>query len=53
MDPDAALARLVEAALDGDAAELRAAADDLAEWFERGGFKPSRSMLVLRLAQSA
>jgi hypothetical protein len=42
MDPDAALARLTDAAAAGDADEVRNAADDLAGWLDRGGFAPSR-----------
>lgn len=41
MDPDACLARLIEAAADGDADELLYAAEDLAEWLRKGGFAPS------------
>jgi hypothetical protein len=40
MDPDACLARLLDAAVSGDADELRWAADDLAGWLERGGHPP-------------
>jgi hypothetical protein len=40
MDPDACLDRLIDAATTGDAEELRWAADDLAGWLERGGFRP-------------
>jgi hypothetical protein len=40
MDPDATLARLLEAAAEGNADEVREAAEDLATWLERGGFPP-------------
>jgi hypothetical protein len=40
MDPDASLDRLLDAAIAGDAEELRWAADDLAGWLERGGYRP-------------
>lgn len=40
MDPDACLSRLIDAAIAGDAEELRYAADDLACWLERGGYRP-------------
>lgn len=41
MDPNATLARIIEAAIAGDAETLREAAGDLAEWLERGGFAPA------------
>ncbi len=41
MDPNTTLQRIIDAALSGDAAELRDAANDLAEWLERGGFAPN------------
>jgi hypothetical protein len=40
MDPEACLSRLIDAAVAGDAEELRWAADDLAGWLERGGYRP-------------
>ena len=40
MDPNACLERLVDAAVEGDAAELMAAAEDLADWLRKGGFPP-------------
>jgi hypothetical protein len=40
MDPDACLARLLDAATRGDADELADAAADLAGWLQRGGFPP-------------
>lgn len=40
MDPNTCLDRLIQAAVDGDAVELRAAAEDLATWLEKGGFPP-------------
>jgi hypothetical protein len=42
MDPTATLELIIEAALEGDAAALREAADNLAAWIERGGFSPTR-----------
>ena len=41
MDPNACLARLIDAALEGDADDLEAAAADLAEWIRKGGFLPT------------
>ncbi len=47
MDPNAALAALIDAALHGDAETLRQAADDLATWLEQGGFAPNHRVLAL------
>lgn len=41
MDPDAALAKLIDAAVEGDTTDLLNAADDLASWLDHGGFAPS------------
>ncbi len=41
MDPDATLNELIEAAVNGDTAMLRDAADDLVLWLKRGGFTPA------------
>ena len=41
MDPNAALAMIIEAAIDGDPDKLREHAEALAEWLERGGFVPA------------
>jgi hypothetical protein len=40
MDPDACLARLLDAAADGDPDRLIHAAEELAGWLRRGGFPP-------------
>lgn len=40
MDPEATLRAIIQAAIDGDADTLREAAQDLAEWLDRGGFAP-------------
>jgi hypothetical protein len=40
MDPDACLALLIDAAVSGDADQLRQAAAYLATWLDRGGFPP-------------
>jgi hypothetical protein len=40
MDPDACLDRLLDAAIGGDADELREAAAELSAWLEVGGFPP-------------
>ena len=40
MDPDATLARLIDAAVNGLPDALREAANDLALWFERRGYSP-------------
>jgi hypothetical protein len=40
MDPDACLTRLLDAAVAGDAEDLLAAADDLADWLRHGGYPP-------------
>jgi hypothetical protein len=40
MDPDACLARLLDAAVAGDAEELLAAAGDLAGWLRHSGYPP-------------
>ena len=45
MDPNATLHRIIVAALEGDAREMLEAAEDLAEWLERGGFPPSEDAL--------
>jgi hypothetical protein len=40
MDPNATLARIIEAAVAGDADELYQAAEDLTDWLERDGAPP-------------
>ena len=40
MDPDACLARLLDAAVAGDAEEFADAGDDLYVWLQGGGFAP-------------
>lgn len=40
MDPNACLERLIEAIRDRDYAEIRYAADDLADWIAKGGDSP-------------
>ena len=42
MDPNACIDRLVRARNNGDEAEVRAAAEDLAVWLRGGGFLPER-----------
>lgn len=49
IDPNAALQRIIEAATDGDAIELREAAGDLADWLERGGYSPVHDRSGYRL----
>ncbi len=46
MDPDAALERIIEAALQGNADELRSAAEDLASWLDADGFHPTGYRLL-------
>jgi hypothetical protein len=41
MDPNATLARLIDAAVIGDIEEMLNAVDDLARWLGRGGAKPN------------
>ena len=41
MDPNATLARLIDAATTGDVYELSAATDELIVWLSGGGFPPS------------
>lgn len=40
MDPNATLELLVDAALSGDAEAVREHAANLADWLDKGGFKP-------------
>jgi hypothetical protein len=40
MDPNACLARVLEAVRTRDSDELRTAANDLADWLDKGGFQP-------------
>lgn len=40
MDPNATLEALIEAALNGDADELREMAEHLADWLDKRGFPP-------------
>ncbi len=40
MDPDACLARLLDAAVAGDAEEFANAGEDLYDWLRGGGFAP-------------
>ncbi len=40
MDPDATLARIIDAAVGSDANDLIEAAQDLAEWLDNNGFAP-------------
>ena len=47
MDPNSALVRLIDAACDGDTDELMAAAEDLTEWINSGGFKPTARSVML------
>ncbi len=47
MDPNATLARIIDAAVAGDADELRDAANDLAVWLTKGGFAPDEPRLTL------
>lgn len=45
MDPNATLARLIEAACKGHNLELLEIAEDLADWLEKGGFPPDLSAI--------
>jgi hypothetical protein len=41
MDPNATLRELIEAAVRGDWESMLEAANDLAEWIDKGGFPPA------------
>lgn len=41
MDPDKALADIIDAAVRGDGPAVRTRADNLSGWLARGGFAPS------------
>lgn len=45
MDPDTALASIVNAAVAGDADSVEILAEGLVEWLRRGGFPPRRSRI--------
>lgn len=45
MDPNAALKAIILAALVGDAHDLRAKTDLLADWLDHGGFRPTITAL--------
>jgi hypothetical protein len=41
MDPNACLARIIEASKGTDRTEYACACEELADWLRRGGFKPT------------
>ena len=51
MDPDACLARFLDACHDDDREEAIAALEDLQEWLRKGGFLPKRWPRAIRLSQ--
>ena len=53
MDPDACLDRLLRAVNSADTDELRSAANDLADWIDKGGFVPDGSIYLPDLEDSA
>ena len=50
MDPDACLARFLDACNDDDRQEAIAALEDLQEWLRTGGFLPKRWPRAIRIA---